>query len=135
MINGYLSAAFDLLNVGDLDVIAEARRRCDYLVIGVYSDDDVARANGRPPVVPLTERLELVRHVRGVDHVITHGDIDPEDLRSSHTVFAVGDAPVRRSAPDGSWIEPGRRTRSQELRAALLPAFALPVDADRSGVA
>src|SRR5262249_30749998 len=40
---------------------------CDYLVAGVVSDEMAERAKGRRPVIPLVERLEIVRSVRYVD--------------------------------------------------------------------
>lgn len=63
---GYLVAAFDLLNVSDLDLIRQASGRCDRLVVGVLSDDLVEHLRGRRPVVPAAERLRLVASVRGV---------------------------------------------------------------------
>ncbi len=71
---GYLVAAFDLLNVGDLDLIEQAGERCDRLAVGVLSDDLVEQLRGRRPVVPEAERLRLVAGVRGVHRVELHGD-------------------------------------------------------------
>lgn len=142
MTNGYLASAFDLLNVSDIDLIAQARRCCDHLRIGVYTDDRVEQLIGKPPVVPLSERLELVRHVRGVDEVVVHDDADLERLRIDHVIFKVG---VRNGHQRGhrngrhddanvTWIEPTRHTRSHVLRAALEPAATMIADA-RVGIA
>ncbi|GAA3608742.1 hypothetical protein [Microlunatus ginsengisoli] len=70
---GYLAHSFDLINVHDLDLIAQARQHCSRLVVGVYSDEFVLASTGRQPVIPLVERLALVSHVRGVDEAIVHG--------------------------------------------------------------
>jgi glycerol-3-phosphate cytidylyltransferase len=64
---GYAPGAFDLFHIGHLNLLRHARSRCDYLVAGVVSDEMAERAKGRPPVVPLTERLEIVRSLRYVD--------------------------------------------------------------------
>jgi glycerol-3-phosphate cytidylyltransferase len=64
---GYAPGAYDLFHVGHLNLLRHARSQCDYLVAGVVSDEMAERAKGRPPVVPLVERLEIVRSIRFVD--------------------------------------------------------------------
>ncbi|MFP8964496.1 adenylyltransferase/cytidyltransferase family protein [Streptomyces nanhaiensis] len=64
---GYAPGVYDLFHVGHLNILRHARNRCDYLVAGVVSDEMARQAKGRPPVVPLTERLEIVRSIRFVD--------------------------------------------------------------------
>ena len=64
---GYAPGVYDLFHVGHLNILRHARSQCDYLVAGVVSDEMAERAKGRRPVVPLVERLEIVRSVRFVD--------------------------------------------------------------------
>ncbi|MGY1456268.1 adenylyltransferase/cytidyltransferase family protein [Streptomyces sp. SS8] len=64
---GYAPGVYDLFHVGHLNILRHARSRCDYLVAGVVSDEMARQAKGRSPVVPLTERLEIVRSIRFVD--------------------------------------------------------------------
>lgn len=73
---GYAPGVFDLFHVGHLNILRRARDHCDRLVAGVCSDELVVRLKGRPPVVPLAERLQIVRSVRHVDdvHVATVND-------------------------------------------------------------
>ncbi|WP_326599347.1 adenylyltransferase/cytidyltransferase family protein [Streptomyces sp. NBC_01803] len=64
---GYAPGVYDLFHVGHLNVLRHARSRCDYLVAGVVSDEMAELVKGRPPVIPLVERLEIVRSIRYVD--------------------------------------------------------------------
>jgi glycerol-3-phosphate cytidylyltransferase len=64
---GYAPGAFDLFHVGHLNLLRRARSQCDYLIAGVLSDDVLTARKGITPVVPLAERLEIVRNVRFVD--------------------------------------------------------------------
>ncbi len=57
---GYASGAFDLLHVGHVRYLQAAAARCRELVVGIPTDDIVARSKGRPPLVPQAERLEVV---------------------------------------------------------------------------
>lgn len=76
LIRGYAPGVFDMFHVGHLNVINSARPHCDELIVGVVTDEVVERIKGRPPVVPLAERMEVVAAIRGVDRVVidAHGD-------------------------------------------------------------
>lgn len=75
-VHGYVPGVFDMFHVGHLNVINNARPHCDELIVGVVSDAVVERMKGKPPVVPLGERMEVVAALRGVDRVVVdeHGD-------------------------------------------------------------
>jgi glycerol-3-phosphate cytidylyltransferase len=64
---GYAPGAYDLFHIGHLNLLRRAKERCDYLIAGVASDQVMTRHKGVAPVVPLVERLEIVRNVRFVD--------------------------------------------------------------------
>ncbi|WP_448320656.1 adenylyltransferase/cytidyltransferase family protein, partial [Streptomyces sp. CO7] len=64
---GYAPGAYDLFHIGHLNILRHARQQCDYLVAGVVSDEMAERAKGRRPVIPLIERLEIVRNITYVD--------------------------------------------------------------------
>lgn len=120
MICGYLACSFDLLNVGDLDVIAQARDLCNHLTVGVYSDACVERRNGRPPVVPLSERLALVRHVRGVDAVVVHEAVGAEGVVNFDRIFLV-DGETSGPHTGAVRLTARRSTSSRELLDTLAP--------------
>lgn len=122
MSKGYLAASFDLLNVGDLDIIAQARQRCDHLIVGVYTDEYVEGLLGRRPVTPFVERMELVRHVRGVDTVVVHDEHTHDQILPGRTIFQIGPRTVHAPERGVSWIEPSRETFSREVLGALRPS-------------
>lgn len=67
---GYAPGGYDLFHVGHLNILRHARSRCDVLIAGVVSDELLERVKGRPPVVPLAERLEIVRNIGFVDDAV-----------------------------------------------------------------
>lgn len=67
---GYAAGGFDLFHVGHLNILKNARSQCDYLIAGVVSDELLLERKGTPPVVPLFERLEIVRHISYVDEAV-----------------------------------------------------------------
>jgi len=64
---GYAPGAFDLFHIGHLNLLRRAKEHCDYLIAGVVADEVLIRHKGVTPVIPLAERLEIVRNVRLVD--------------------------------------------------------------------
>jgi rfaE bifunctional protein nucleotidyltransferase chain/domain len=69
------NGCFDLLHVGHVRLLREARGLADLLVVAL-NDDASARGNkgvGRP-LVPLAERMELIAALDGVDYVTSFGE-------------------------------------------------------------
>ncbi len=77
-VTGYAPGAYDLFHVGHLNVLKHAAANCDRLVVGVVSDEVLLLTKGRLPVVPLVERLEIVRNLRFVDDV--HAEVVPDKI-------------------------------------------------------
>jgi glycerol-3-phosphate cytidylyltransferase len=75
---GYAAGAFDLFHVGHLNILKHAKSQCDYLIAGVVSDEMLRVTKGIIPVVPLAERLEIVRHIRFVDEA--RAEVEPDKL-------------------------------------------------------
>jgi glycerol-3-phosphate cytidylyltransferase len=81
---GYAPGAYDLFHIGHLNLLRHAAAHCDHLIAGVVSDDVLVQTKGRAPVVPLAERLEIVRNLRLVDEV--HAEVVPDKLETWRTV-------------------------------------------------
>jgi len=75
---GYAPGAYDLFHIGHLNVLRHAADNCDVLIAGVVSDDMLLLTKGRAPVVPLAERMEIVRNLRFVDAV--HAEVVPDKI-------------------------------------------------------
>lgn len=75
---GYAPGAYDLFHVGHLNLLRHAAEHCDHLVAGVVSDEMLLLTKGRGPVIPLNERMEIVRSLRFVDAV--HAEVVPDKL-------------------------------------------------------
>jgi glycerol-3-phosphate cytidylyltransferase len=67
---GYVPGVFDMFHIGHLNILRQARLHCDHLIAGVVSDEKALAAKGRLPVVPLVERVEILRHCTLVDEVV-----------------------------------------------------------------
>lgn len=90
---GYAAGGFDLFHVGHLNILRQARSQCDYLIAGVVSDEMLELTKGARPVVPLNERLEIVRHISFVDEAVPEVLLDKMDTwrELQFNVFFKGD--------------------------------------------
>jgi glycerol-3-phosphate cytidylyltransferase len=75
---GYAPGAYDLFHIGHLNLLRHAAEHCDHLIAGVVSDEMLLLTKGRAPVVPLAERMEIVRGLRVVDDV--HAEVVPDKI-------------------------------------------------------
>jgi D-glycero-beta-D-manno-heptose 1-phosphate adenylyltransferase len=71
------NGCFDVLHVGHVRLIADARVHGDLLIVALNTDEST-RANKGPdrPMVPLAERMEIIASLRGVDFVTSFGEPD-----------------------------------------------------------
>ncbi len=67
---GYIAGVFDLYHVGHLNMFRCAKEQCDYLIVGVVTDEGVRKYKKTEPFVPFEERIELVRSCRYVDEAV-----------------------------------------------------------------
>lgn len=67
---GYAAGAFDLFHIGHLNILKHAKNECDYLIAGVVSDEMLRLTKGIDPVIPLAERIEIVRSIGYVDEAV-----------------------------------------------------------------
>jgi glycerol-3-phosphate cytidylyltransferase len=67
---------FDIMHLGHVRSIQKASSCGDYLVVGVQDDREVKKCKGDFPVTPLSQRMEIVGALKGVDEVISYRSSD-----------------------------------------------------------
>lgn len=73
---GYTTGVFDLFHIGHLNVLKRAKLECDYLIVGVTSDELSASVKKKTPIIPFNERMEIVEHIKFVDEVVPQMNYD-----------------------------------------------------------
>ena len=75
------NGCFDVLHVGHVRLIADARAQGDVLIVALNSDESARRNKGPDrPLVPLAERMELIAALAGVDYVTSFGEPTAAEL-------------------------------------------------------
>ena len=68
---GYTDGVYDMFHVGHLNLIKAAKKECDYLIVGVHSDEIVEAYKNKKPIINSESRRQIVEAIRYVDKAIT----------------------------------------------------------------
>ncbi len=67
---GYTTGVFDMFHIGHLNILKRAKEQCDFLIVGVSTDDVVETYKHKRPIIPYEERAEIVSAIKYVDKVV-----------------------------------------------------------------
>ncbi len=80
---GFVAGVFDLFHVGHLNLLREAKEKCDILLVGIVSDEQASSGKEYSPYVSQQERMEIVEACKYVDQVF----IIPAAAASARDIF------------------------------------------------
>jgi glycerol-3-phosphate cytidylyltransferase len=67
---GYTTGVFDLFHIGHLNILRRAKDMCDFLIVGVSTDELVWKYKNKKPVIPYVERVAIVEAIKYVNKVV-----------------------------------------------------------------
>jgi D-beta-D-heptose 7-phosphate kinase / D-beta-D-heptose 1-phosphate adenosyltransferase len=80
----FTNGCFDLLHIGHIRYLEEAKALGDVLVVGINSDSSVRKLKGpKRPILPEEERTEILSGLGCVDYITLFDEIDPLKLITS----------------------------------------------------
>jgi glycerol-3-phosphate cytidylyltransferase len=72
LVTGFTCSSFDLFHAGHVVMLEEAKRQCDYLIVGIQADPTLDRASKNKPVQSIIERQIQVKACKYVDEVVIY---------------------------------------------------------------
>ena len=78
---GFTCSTFDLLHAGHITMLEEAKRHCDFLIVGLQNDPTEDRPEKNKPVQSIVERQLQLAAVKYVDEIVIYNtEQDLKDL-------------------------------------------------------
>lgn len=118
---GFTAGVFDLFHVGHLNLLRNCKKTCEYLMVGVLTDEYTEFLKGRKPYIPLHERMEIIGAIQYVDEVVPvdfHNTLKDEACRlyQFDVCYSGND-----HGKEVSWIEEERKMKELGAEMVYLP--------------
>ena len=112
---GIAPGVFDVFHMGHLNILLRAKEHCDYLIVGVVTDERVEAVKGKTPMMPLDERRELVAALDLVDEVVEDDSVDKVEMWEKHHFDVIFKGDDWRGTPKGDQLEAGMKAVGAEV--------------------
>ena len=76
---GYTTGVYDMFHVGHLNILKRAKEQCNYLIVGVSTDEVVQTYKNKKPIVCFEERIAIVEAIKYVDQVVPQVSMNKMD--------------------------------------------------------
>ena len=81
---GFTNGCFDLIHVGHIKYLRDAKKLADVLIVAINSDKSIKTLKGsKRPLFPQDERAEILSAFEFIDYVVIFDELDPEKTIST----------------------------------------------------
>jgi len=82
---GYTTGVYDMFHIGHLNILKRAKEQCEYLIVGVSTDELVQSYKNKTPTISFENRMAIIEAIKYVDKVVPQTTLDKfkawEDLK------------------------------------------------------
>ncbi len=86
---GYTTGVYDMFHIGHLNILKRAKAQCDYLIVGVTTDELCESRKNKRPIICQDDRVEIVEAIKYVDKVVLQDNMDKLEAVKKYGVDAV----------------------------------------------
>lgn len=86
---GYTTGVFDMFHIGHLNILKRAKEQCEYLIVGVTTDDLCQKQKKKLPIICESHRITIVEAIKFVDRVVPQTDMEKLSVVKKYCVDVV----------------------------------------------
>ena len=86
---GYTTGVYDMFHIGHLNIIKRAKEQCEYLLVGVTTDQLCYARKNKYPIICEENRMAIVSELRCVDRVVPQKNMDKLEAVKKYGVDVV----------------------------------------------
>ncbi len=86
---GYTTGVYDMFHIGHLNLIKRAKEQCEFLIVGVTTDELCFKRKQKYPIICESDRVSIVKELRCVDQVVLQENMDKLEAVKKYHVDAV----------------------------------------------
>ena len=86
---GYTTGVYDMFHIGHLNIIKRAKEQCEYLIVGVTTDDLCFIRKNKYPIISEADRMEIVSAIKYVDKAVLQENMDKLSVVKEYGIDAV----------------------------------------------
>ncbi len=76
----FTNGCFDIIHIGHIRCLIEAKRQADILIVGLNTDSSVSRIKPGRPIIPEEQRAEVLSTIEMVDYITFFDEDTPYEL-------------------------------------------------------
>lgn|SRR5690554_6056821 len=90
---GYTQGTYDTLHYGHINLLKNAKKHCEYLIVGVNSSELVMSYKNTQTIISTEDRKNIVEAIRYVDEVVVCETLDKihQHEQTPYDVIFIGD--------------------------------------------
>lgn len=100
---GYTTGVFDMFHIGHLNILERAKEQCEYLIVGVTTDELCFARKKKYPIICEKDRMAILGAIKYVDEVVPQTDMDKLNAVKEYHADAVFVGSDWKGTP--SWIQ------------------------------
>lgn len=86
---GYTTGVFDMFHIGHLNILKRAKEQCEYLIVGVTTDELCFKRKNKYPIICEADRMEIVSSIKFVDQVVKQENMNKIQAIKAYNIDAV----------------------------------------------
>ena len=75
---GYTAGVYDMFHIGHLNVLINAKKLCDFLIVGFSTDEVVLKNKNKMTIIPFEDRIKIIESIKYVDKAVPQTRYDIE---------------------------------------------------------